>query len=143
MLCFWASLLTDDMYTYPTTIIALFSHSQIVGVEKNVAVLPREEGLQGLHFDALAVVPLRLLVAAQLGDAPRQLAVRGRINRQHKKMMRSCQPLMLAMYMLVHGDGLEKITPTALRHPLPSGESCSGPRHSKCCGTSTMTPKST
>jgi hypothetical protein len=109
-----------------------FANSQKIGVVRIVPLLPSEGGTQGLHHDVLVVVHLRLLVAAHLGDEPRQLAVRGRINMQHKEMMRSCQHLMLAMYMLVHGEDLEKTTPIALRHALTQGEiKCSGPRHSK------------
>jgi hypothetical protein len=89
--------LIDDMYTYPTAILALFSHSQIVGVVKDVALLPREEGLRWIHPAVLVAAcllkHLRLMtLAAQLGEEPRQLVVRGRTSTQLKRMMKLCQP---------------------------------------------------
>ena len=45
MLCSLASLFSDDMYTYPTAILALFAHSQVIQVMMVVVLPPREVGL--------------------------------------------------------------------------------------------------
>jgi hypothetical protein len=110
----------------------------MIGVVRTVALMPREEGIRGLQHDVLAVVclpvHLRLLALAAHLEEPGQLPTRKEINRQHKKMilLRHCHRLMLAMYMLVHGEDLERTTPIALRHPLTQGEiNFSGPRHNK------------
>ncbi|KAK1572907.1 hypothetical protein QYE76_027174 [Lolium multiflorum] len=55
MLCSLASLFSDDMYTYPTAILALFADSQVVRVVMTVVLLPREEGMRGLRGAALAL----------------------------------------------------------------------------------------
>jgi hypothetical protein len=124
-----------------------FAESQEIGVVRIVPLLPREGGIQGLHHDVLAVVclpvHLRLLMAPPL-EEPSQFPTEREINMQHKKMMRSCQHIMLAMYKLVHGEELETPTLIALRNPHTQGEiTFSGLIHSRECGKSTMTPKIT
>jgi hypothetical protein len=122
-----------------------FADSQmLIGVMRTVALLPSEGGTQGFHHGALLVVLLRLLVAAHLEAAPRTLPRRGKISTLYKEMMRNCQTSMLAMSILVHGKGFEKPITIALRLPLtPGATSSSGPRVSRGCGMSTMTPEST
>jgi hypothetical protein len=85
--------LIDDMYTYPTAILALFSHSQVVGVVNHVALLPREDGLLRIHPAVLVVAyPLQLIrlltLAARRGEEPSQLVVRKRISMLPKRMMK-------------------------------------------------------
>jgi hypothetical protein len=80
------------MYTYPTAILALFSHSQVVGVVSHVAMLPREEGLLILPAVLVVAYPLKLIrvltLAAQLGVEPSLLVARKRISMPPKRMMR-------------------------------------------------------
>jgi hypothetical protein len=81
------------MYTYPTAILVLFSHSQIVGmVSHHVAVLPSEEGRLILPAVLVVVHPLKLIkvltLAAQLGVEPSLLLPSTRISMLPKRMMR-------------------------------------------------------
>jgi hypothetical protein len=81
------------MYTYPTAILALFSHSQVVGVVRDVALLPREDGLVTFLPAVLVVAYLLKLIkvltlAAQLGVGPSQLVARKRISMPPKRMMK-------------------------------------------------------
>jgi hypothetical protein len=79
------------MYTYPTAILAPLSHSQVVGVVRAVAMLPREEGLLILPVVLVVAYPLKLIriltLAAQLGVEPSLLA-RERISKPPKRMMK-------------------------------------------------------
>jgi hypothetical protein len=93
MLCSFGFPLTDDTYTYPTAILALLSHSQVVGVvSHNVAMLPREEGLLILPAVLVVAYPLKLIrvltLAAQLGVEASLLVARKRISMSPKRMMR-------------------------------------------------------
>jgi Gpi18-like mannosyltransferase len=81
------------MYTYPTAILALFSHSQVVGVvSPTVAMLPREEGLLILPAVLVVAHHLKLIkaltLAAQLGVEASLLLTRKRISMSPKRMMR-------------------------------------------------------
>jgi hypothetical protein len=85
--------LIDDMYTYPTAILALFSHSQEVGVVNHGAMLPREDGLLRIHPAGLVVVFLLQLIrlltpAARSGEDPSQWPARGRTSKLSKRMMK-------------------------------------------------------
>ena len=122
-----------------------FADSQVMnGLMRTLALLPREGGAPGFHPGALLVVLLRPRVAAQLGAESRDLPIRGKISMQHRMVMRYCQISMLVMYILGHGEDSESPTPIALRNPLTQGEiSFSGPRHSKSCGMTSITPAST
>jgi hypothetical protein len=46
------------MYTYPTAILALFAHSQVIQVMNPVVLFPREGGMRGLQGVAQALVCL-------------------------------------------------------------------------------------
>jgi hypothetical protein len=144
------SLFFDDMYTYPIAILDLFADSQVVRVVMIVVLLPREEGLQGLRDAALALAfPLKQLravfEASQLGEDASPCPTGRRINR-HPKMMillRDCQRLMLAPYILVLGEDSERRTPIVLTYLLTlKGISFSGPRHIRCYGMITTTLQS-
>jgi hypothetical protein len=85
--------LIDDMYTYPTAILAIFSHSQEVGVvSHHVAKLPSEVGRLILPAVLVAVHPPKLskvlTLAAQLGAEPSLLLPSARIRMLSKRMMR-------------------------------------------------------
>jgi hypothetical protein len=106
----FGSPLIDDMYTYPTAILALFSHSQEVGVVNlnDGALLPREAGLLRIHLAGLVLVHLLQLIrlltlAARRGEEPSQWVVRRRISMPPKKMMKKCQLSILRMHTAVSG----------------------------------------
>jgi hypothetical protein len=86
--------LIDDMYTYPTAILAIFFfHSQEVGVvSHHVAMLPSEVGWLILPAVLVAVHPPKLskvlTLAAQLGAEPSLLLPSARIRMLSKRMMR-------------------------------------------------------
>ena len=85
--------LIDDMYTYPTAILALFIHSQEVGVvSHHVAMLPSEVGRLILPAVLVVVHPLKLIkvltLPAQLGVEPSLLLPSTRISMLPKRMMR-------------------------------------------------------
>jgi hypothetical protein len=109
----------------------------MIGVVRTVALVPREEGLRNLQVAALAAAyplkHLRLLpLAAPLREEPRQLPLRGKTNRQPRRMtlLSNFQHLMLAQYMLGHGEDFEMTTHIALWNALTLvGISFSGPRH--------------
>jgi hypothetical protein len=46
------------MYTYPTAILALFAHSQVIQVMTPVVLFPREGGMRGLQGVEQALVCL-------------------------------------------------------------------------------------
>jgi hypothetical protein len=52
-------LISDDMYTYPTAILALFALSQEILMRTHMVLLPREAGKKGLQgvVQALACLP--------------------------------------------------------------------------------------
>jgi hypothetical protein len=90
-----------------------------------VVPLPREEGMRGLRGAALALAyPPKQLRAvfqvAQLGEDVSQWPIGRKINKHHKMMtlLRDCQRLMLAQYILVLGEDFERRTPIDLRNPL-------------------------
>ena len=98
------------MYTYPTAIIALFSHSQEVGVVNlnDGALLPREPVLlrilpAGLVLAHLLQLIRLLTLAARRGEEPSQLVVRKRISMPPKRMMKLCQLSILRMHTVVIG----------------------------------------
>jgi hypothetical protein len=85
--------LIDDSYTYPTAILAIFSHSQEVGVvSHHVAMLPSEVGWLILPAVLVAVHPPKLskvlTLAAQLGAEPSLLLPSTRTRMLSKRMMR-------------------------------------------------------
>jgi hypothetical protein len=105
-----ASLFPDDIYTYPTAILAPLADSQEIRVVMAVALLPREEGLRGLPDAVLALVCLLkhlsiLAQAVQLEEGARQLLRERRTSMLHKRMilLRGCHSSMWAVHIVLIG----------------------------------------
>jgi hypothetical protein len=124
--------ISNDMYTYPTAIIAPFAYSQVI----QVILLPSEHGMRGLKGAVLALACLLehhkiLAQGVQLEEEARRLVIKINTSMQVKRMtlLRRCYNSMWARHILVIGEVSGRKIRTALRNGLTLvGTNFSGPK---------------
>ena len=117
--------LIDDMYTYPTAILDLFTHSHGIQVMVLVVPCPREGGMRGPQGAVLALACLLghlkiLAQGVQLEEEARRLVIKRKTSMPLKRMilLRRCHNSMWAHHILVIGKVLGRKIRIALCNRL-------------------------